>query len=101
MISILKSINQCPSSFGLEPWKVVVIKNQKIKLEIQKFCNNQKQVANCSHLFVVLSYKGKMFEKNNPWMITRAKEKRNLKDNDSYLKFYEKSFMSWRYFHYN
>lgn len=95
LLSILKSANQCPSSFGLEPWKILVIKNQKVKEEIQKFCDNQEQVSSCSHLFIVLAYKGKMFSIDNPWMIKRVKEKRNLNDNENYLNFYQKSFIPY------
>ncbi|MGL5268499.1 MAG: nitroreductase family protein [Spiroplasma sp.] len=95
LISILESANQCPSSFGLEPWKILVIKNQKLKAEIQKFCDNQQQVTTCSHLLVVLSYKGKMFVKDNPWMIMQSKKKRILKDDESYFNFYQKSFFPY------
>lgn len=95
LISILKSANHCPSSFGLEPWKILVIKNQELKIKIQEFCDNQRQVVECSHLFIILTYKGKMFAKDNPWMIKRVKKIRNLTNDESYLNFYQKSFIPY------
>jgi nitroreductase len=42
-----------PSSFGLQPWKFVVITDDKIKQQLQPISYNQKQPVDCSHLVVL------------------------------------------------
>lgn len=55
----LKYILECarlsPSSLGLEPWKFLVIQNEKEKEEISKIANNQNHVKDCAALIVVLA----------------------------------------------
>lgn len=41
-----------PSSFGLQPWKFIVITEQSLKEKLRPLCWNQSQVADCSHLLV-------------------------------------------------
>jgi nitroreductase len=43
------------SSFGMEPWKFLVITNEKLKEELKAVCWNQPQVTTCSHLVVILA----------------------------------------------
>ncbi len=45
-----------PSSFGLQPWKFLVVTDQAKKEALVPFSWNQQQVADCSHL-VVFAYK--------------------------------------------
>lgn len=52
---ILEAGRKSPSSFGMEPWKFLVITNEKLKAEIRPFCWNQPQVTSCSHLVIVLA----------------------------------------------
>lgn len=52
---ILEAGRKSPSSFGMEPWKFLVVQNQKIKEEIRPFCWNQPQITTCSDLVVVLA----------------------------------------------
>lgn len=91
--SLLETTSRCPSSFGLEPWKVLVISNPEIKAKLEPFCDNQKQITTCSHLFVILSYKSHMFLENSPWMIKRSMTKRNLTTENEYHNFYQNRFM--------
>lgn len=42
-----------PSSFGLQPWKFVVITDPVIKAKLPEFSWNQMQVVQCSHLLVI------------------------------------------------
>ncbi|MFZ4714606.1 MAG: NAD(P)H-dependent oxidoreductase [Bacteriovoracaceae bacterium] len=42
-----------PSSYGLQPWKFIVIQNQAIKEQLVPASYGQKQVAECSHLLVL------------------------------------------------
>ena len=41
-----------PSSFGLQPWKFLVITDQKVKQDIKPMSWNQSQVTDCSHYVV-------------------------------------------------
>lgn len=60
-----------PSSFGMEPWKFLVVQNREFKEKIRPFCWNQPQITTCSDLVIILSkievlkpkneYVGKMF----------------------------------------
>lgn len=64
-----------PSSFGMEPWKFLVVQNQELKEKLRPFCWNQPQITTCSDLVVILSkiddlkpqneYVGKMFSRRN------------------------------------
>jgi len=44
-----------PSSFGMEPWKFLVITNDKLKAKLRPFCWDQVQITSCSHLVIVLA----------------------------------------------
>jgi len=50
-----------PSSYGLQPWKFIVVENQEIKEALKANSWNQSQVADCSH-HVVFVIKEKMDE---------------------------------------
>jgi nitroreductase len=52
---ILEVGRESASSFGMEPWKFLVITNQKLKQKLQPYCWNQPQITSCSHLIVILA----------------------------------------------
>jgi nitroreductase len=52
---ILEIACKSPSSFGMEPWKFLVITNEELKAKIRPACWNQVQITSCSHLVVVLA----------------------------------------------
>lgn len=52
---ILETGRKSPSSFGMEPWKFLVITNEKLKEELRPFCWNQPQITTCSHLVIILA----------------------------------------------
>ncbi len=52
---ILEAGRKSPSSFGQEPWRFLVITNEKLKEELRPLCWNQPQITSCSHLVVVLA----------------------------------------------
>lgn len=52
---IMEVARKSPSSFGMEPWKFLVITNDELKAKIRPFCWDQVQITSCSHLVVVLS----------------------------------------------
>ncbi len=41
-----------PSSYGLQPWKFIVITDPQIKAQLQPLSWNQSQITECSHLVV-------------------------------------------------
>jgi nitroreductase len=52
---ILEVGRKSPSSFGMEPWKFLVITNEELKAKIRPACWNQVQVTSCSHLVIILA----------------------------------------------
>ncbi len=52
---ILEAGRKSPSSFGMEPWKFLVITNEELKAKLRPFCWNQPQITTCSHLVVILA----------------------------------------------
>ncbi|MBA2620923.1 MAG: NAD(P)H-dependent oxidoreductase [Acidobacteria bacterium] len=50
------SLILAPSSYGLQPYKFVVITDDKLKAELTPAAYGQTQIADCSHL-VVIAYK--------------------------------------------
>ncbi|MFV0562146.1 NAD(P)H-dependent oxidoreductase [Malaciobacter mytili] len=52
---ILEVGRKSPSSFGMEPWKFVVIQNQEMKEKIRSVCWNQPQITTCSDLVIILA----------------------------------------------
>lgn len=47
-----EALRLSPSSFGMQPYRFVVITDPKVKQELVGAAYNQKQVADCSHLVV-------------------------------------------------
>jgi nitroreductase len=52
---ILEAGRRSPSSFGMEPWKFLVITNEELKAKLRPACWDQVQVTSCSHLVLVLA----------------------------------------------
>ena len=50
--ALLSSLVLTPSSFGLQPWKFIVITDPALKARLRPHCWNQSQVTDCSHLVV-------------------------------------------------
>jgi len=53
--TILEAGRKSPSSFGMEPWKFLVITNNDLKAKLQPFCWNQPQITTSSHLIIILA----------------------------------------------
>lgn len=49
---IVESFRLTPSSFGLEPWKLVVVETQELKDKLKEFSFNQSQISDSSHVLV-------------------------------------------------
>lgn len=54
--NIIEAISLAPTSSGLQPFEVLVIKNQEIKEQIKPVAWNQSVVTDCSHLLVFAAW---------------------------------------------
>jgi nitroreductase len=63
----------CPSSYGLQPWKFLVVKNPEIRKKLREKSWNQSQVEEASH-FVVLQYKAELDEAHIARYVDRMAE---------------------------
>lgn len=50
---ILKAMVNPPTSFGLQPYKIVYATDNKIKEKLKPFCFNQSQITECHTLFIL------------------------------------------------
>ena len=50
---ILKVLNLSPSSFGLQPWKFIVVSDKTLRKRLREAAWNQPQVTDASHLIVL------------------------------------------------
>lgn len=48
-----ESLLLTPSSFGLQPWKFIVIQDKELREKLVPHAWNQRQVADCSHLVIM------------------------------------------------
>ncbi len=56
-IKLLKeAVRLTPTSYGLQPFKVLIITDKSLKKELLPFTYNQKQVVEASHLFVFTNF---------------------------------------------
>lgn len=53
---IIEAASLAPTSSGLQPFEILIVKNQVIKEEIKKIAWNQPVVSDCSHLFVFAAW---------------------------------------------
>lgn len=55
--AVIKSIEEAlvltPSSFGLQPWKFIIVEDQELKDQMPAVSWNQQQVKDCSHMVVL------------------------------------------------
>ena len=59
---LLESLRLAPSSFGLEPWKFIVVEDKDLREKIKKNAWNQTQITDASHLIVLCAKKTITFE---------------------------------------
>ena len=50
-----------PSSYGLQPWKFLVIQNPDLRARLRPHANHQSQVTDCSHFVVFAMRKNRPF----------------------------------------
>jgi nitroreductase len=66
-----------PSSYGLQPWKFIVITDRKTREKLFPATWNQRQVLDCSH-YLVFAANTKMTEEHVDKHITRTVEIREV-----------------------
>jgi len=54
--NIIEAISLSPTSSGLQPFEVLIIKNQDIKEQIKPIAWNQSVITDCSHLLVFAAW---------------------------------------------
>jgi len=54
--TILEAINLAPTSSGLQPFEVLVVKHDALKEKIRPIANNQSVVTDCSHLLIFAAW---------------------------------------------
>lgn len=75
--TLAESLRLAPSSYGLQPWKFLLIKNSDIRKKLTALSWNQSQIEDCSH-FVVFTVKTKLDEAHIQKYIERLAEVRKM-----------------------
>jgi len=88
---VIKVAYRAPSWYGLEPWFILAIGKQQTKQDLYPFFNQQKQVIECSHLFLILSYKGEAFNWDTDLFKQKVLKKFNRLNEKTYHGFWQKS----------
>lgn len=80
---ILNAIRMAPTSYGLQPFHIYIIKNSTIKEKIKDQISSQKQINTCSHLIVFCAINNlrKIYQRVDDYA-----ELIKLRDKTSYLK---------------
>ena len=55
--SLEESLVLTPSSFGMQPWKFLIIQDPELREQLVPHAWNQRQVADCSHLVVMTTFR--------------------------------------------
>ncbi|MDQ6787177.1 MAG: NAD(P)H-dependent oxidoreductase [Acidobacteriota bacterium] len=71
------SLILAPSSYGLQPYKFVVVTDENLKKELTPAAYGQTQIADCSHL-VVITYKKVLTDADVAHFVDRIVEVRNM-----------------------
>lgn len=77
---ILEAARFAPSSSGLQPYKIFVIKDRQKLEQIREFSFNQSQITDCSHLLVWAAWDSYSADKVEEVLLTTSRE-RGLPDN--------------------
>lgn len=54
---LLETLRLAPSSFGLQPWKFIVLRDRQFRQKLVEHSWKQTQVVDASHLIVLCSYR--------------------------------------------
>lgn len=91
--SILEVARTSPSSFGMEPWRLIVVRNESLRKALKPLCWNQSQITECSEL-VILTTDNDIVRSRSPY-VRKMFERRGLSAEavDTYVGVY-KSYLA-------
>lgn len=75
--TLLESMRLSASSYGLQPWKFILVQTPELRKQLLPLSWGQSPVTDASH-FIVLTYKEKMDEQHIEKFIQKTAEVRNL-----------------------
>ncbi len=71
--ALLETVRQSPSSFGMEPWRLIIVRSPEVREALKPLCWNQSQITDGSELVIFTTdneavkggtaYVRKMFER--------------------------------------
>lgn len=77
--TLKKAFNLTPTSFGLQPIKMIVIQNKELQEKFVELSYNQRQVADASHLLIICIKNDTTAEDINSYF-NLEKETRNIEE---------------------
>lgn len=89
LLSLLEAGRLSPSSFGLEPTRILVIKNPALRENLKQVCWNQDQLVKASEVLIFTSLKADMLPHTN---YIRDKFSRRLKSHDEIKLYIEERY---------
>jgi nitroreductase len=66
---ILETCQMSPSSFGMEPWRLIVVRNEKLRKALKASCWNQNQITEASEL-VIFTTDNDIVRSDSPYVRT-------------------------------
>lgn len=69
---IKEAIRLAPSSYGLQPIKILIIENTEIRTKLFEYSFNQRSIIDASHLIVICSYDDMDYKKIDDYMSNTA-----------------------------
>lgn len=76
-----EALRLAPSSYGLQPWKFLVVQNPEVRKKLTPLSWGQTQVEDCSH-YIVLTVKEKMDESHIQKFIEKTAQVRKMQAAD-------------------
>jgi nitroreductase len=92
---IKEAIRLAPTSYGLQLFKVIIVKDEKLKARLKEVSFNQSQISESSHLFIFCNYT-KVFEKDiDLYLNIRSKiQSQTLDELEGYGSFLKRSLLN-------
>ncbi|MFA6144522.1 MAG: NAD(P)H-dependent oxidoreductase [Sulfurimonas sp.] len=86
---ILEVVRMSPSSFGMEPWRLIVVRDPKLRKALKSSCWNQNQITDCSEL-VIFTTDNDIVRSDSPY-VRKMFERRGMSSEmvDTYLGVYK------------
>ncbi|MEK6898056.1 MAG: NAD(P)H-dependent oxidoreductase [Nanoarchaeota archaeon] len=90
---LMEMIRFAPSSFNIQPWKIIVISDDKTKEKLSPASFNQPQIKSCSHLLVFCANKdiAGNVDKLEKLMVKSGSDKEDAKKYTDVMRNFEKN----------